>query len=174
MNEEFLEVILQRSSCRDFLADPLEKETIEKLLQAMQRAPSAGNMQPWHFYVVTAPELKQGLAQAAYGQAFLAKAPVVFVVCAVPERTVPRYGERGRDLYCIQDTAAVIENLLLAAEALGLGACWIGAFSEKAASSTLDLPAQFRPVAIVPVGRAARKARKTSRLPLSEVSTFLT
>ena len=90
MNEEFLEVILQRSSCRDFLADPLEKETIEKLLQAMQRAPSAGNMQPWHFYVVTAPELKQGLAQAAYGQAFLAKAPVVFVVCAVPERTVPR------------------------------------------------------------------------------------
>lgn len=173
MNEECLEVILKRSSCRDFLPDPLKEDTVEKLLQVMQRAPSAGNMQPWHFYVVANPELKGKLARAAYGQNFLAEAPVVFVICAVPERTTPRYGDRGRYLYCIQDTAAAIENLLVAAQALGLGACWIGAFSEKAASSTLNLPPQFRPVALVPVGRPARKPFRTSRLLLSEVTTFL-
>ncbi len=173
MNEKFLEVILQRSSCRSFLPEPLEEQTIERLLGVMQRAPSAGNLQPWHFYVVTDDRSKEGLVQAAYGQSFLGEAPVVFVVCTVAERTAPRYGDRGRNLYCIQDTAAAIENLLLAAEALDLGGCWIGAFNEAAASNVLNIQRDMRPVAIIPVGHPARKPERTPRLPLSEVTTYV-
>ena len=173
MAEDLIGVILRRSSCRDFLPDALEEGVIEKLLEVMQRAPSAGNLQPWHFYAVTNSKLKESLAEAAHGQRFIAKAPVAFVACAVPERSGPRYGNRGRNLYCIQDTAAAVENLLLAAEALELGACWVGAFSEEAASKALELPPEQRPVAIVPVGRPAGESWKTSRLPLSEVATFL-
>jgi nitroreductase len=171
--ERFLEVIDRRWSCRRFYPAPLEDGTVRRLLEAMQRAPSAGNMQPWHFYVVRNAGLKQELVAAAYGQGFIAEAPVVFVVCAVPEKSAPRYGDRGRHLYSIQDTAAAVENLLLAVESLGLGACWVGAFMEDAAARALDLPQGRRPVAIVPVGRPAAKSTRTSRRSLRDVVTYL-
>jgi len=173
MEEEFFRVIFSRRSCREFLSDPLDQKTIEKLLEAMRRAPSAGNLQPWHFYVISSDRLKKELARAAYGQDFIAEAPLVIVICALPQRSASYYGERGRTLYCIQDTAAVVENLLLAAEALGLGACWVGAFDEREAVHLLGLPADRRPVAIVPVGRPSDHPRLTSRKPLSEIVTYL-
>jgi nitroreductase len=76
----------------------------------------------------------------------------VFVVCAEPERSAARYKDRGRDLYCYQDTAAAVENLLVAAEMLGYGACWVGAFDEEVARKALEIPKHLRPVAMVPVG----------------------
>jgi len=147
-------------------------ETVTKLLQAAVRAPSAGNCQPWHFYVVRDRSIKQALAQAALSQWFLSEAPVVIVVCADPERSARRYGDRGRHLYCLQDTAAATQNLLLAAVASGLGACWVGAFDEQATSRALQLPGRLRPLAIVPLGYPAeRSAHPSERLPLDSVVT---
>lgn len=149
-------------------------ETVTKLIQAAVRAPSAGNCQPWHFYIVREPEAKRALAQAALNQWFLSEAPVVVVVCADPERSAARYGDRGRYLYSIEDTAAASENLLLAAVASGLGACWVGAFDEEAASRALDLPAHLRPVAIIPVGYPAeRSLPETDRRPADDVVTTI-
>ena len=144
--------VLDRHSARDFLKKPVEPEHVDVLMEALRWAPSAGNMQPWFFYVVTNEEVKSGLAAAAYGQRFVAEAALVFVVCAEPERSAATYGSRGRDLYCYQDTAAAVENLLVVANMLGYGACWVGAFDEKAARKVLDIPKHLRPVAIVPVG----------------------
>jgi nitroreductase len=161
--------VLERHSARDFTGVPVEPEHMDLLMEALRWAPSAGNMQPWFFYVVTKKAARSGLAAAAYGQRFVAEAPVVFVVCAEPERSAARYRDRGRRLYCYQDTAAAVENLLLVANMLGYGACWVGAFDEDAARDVLDVPGHLRPVAIVPVGPAHPVADFPDRRPASSV-----
>ncbi len=149
-------------------------ETVDRLLAAAIRAPSAGNRQPWHFYVVRDPAMRRSLADAAYDQAFVSQAPVVIVVCADEEQSAQRYEKRGRELYCLQDTAAAIEHILLGAAALGLGSCWVGAFEEDRASRVLSLPGQHRPVAILPIGKPAHQpTRRSGRLPLDTVVSYV-
>jgi nitroreductase len=172
---EFWQALEGRHSVRAF--DPavaVPPEVVEKILQAALRAPSAGNRQPWHFYVVRNEAVRQALAASAHGQGFVSQAPVVIVVCADAEQSAARYGDRGRTLYCLQDTAAAVEHILLAAVALGLGSCWVGAFDEGLASEALDLPHTHRPVALLPIGKPARKATsRTARQPLQSVTSFL-
>lgn len=171
----FWTLLEDRYSVRDY--DPnveVSPEAVQRILEAAVRAPSAGNRQPWHFYVVRDPEVRQRLVAAAGGQSFLAQAPVAIVVCADAEQSAQRYGQRGRELYCLQDTAAAIEHMLLAAVALGLGSCWVGAFDEEQASQALDLPQFHRPVAILPIGKpASAPARRRSRRALSQVVTYV-
>jgi nitroreductase len=163
-----------RHSVRSFQPTEVSPETVTRLLEAAVRAPSAGNRQPWQFIVVRRTALKQRLAEAAHGQGSVAEAPVVIVICAEPERSATRYGARGKELYCLQDTAAATEHILLAATALGLGTCWVGAFDEEAAAQALRLPVRLRPVAMVPVGEPAeQRASASDRRPLSEVVSFL-
>lgn len=172
---DFWQVVANRYSVRDF--DPaveVSPETVERLLQTGILAPSAGNRQPWHLYVVRDMAVRQGLVAAAYGQEFVAQAPVTIVVCADAEQSAGRYGQRGRELYCLQDTAAVTEHILLAAVASGLGGCWVGAFDESEAARVLDLPPRYRPVAIVPIGKPARTpSRRSPRQPLERVVTYI-
>jgi nitroreductase len=168
---DFWQAMEARQSVRAFDRQrDVPPDAVTRLLHAATRAPSAGNCQPWHFFVVREQETKKALARAALNQWFLSDAPVVIVVCADPERSARRYGDRGRYLYSLQDTAAATENLLLAAVASGLGACWVGAFDEDAAAEALDLSSHLRPVAIVPIGYPAEQPRhQTDRLPLDSV-----
>jgi nitroreductase len=171
---DFWELIRRRHSVRTYDPDAdVSPEQVTQILQAAIEAPSAGNCQPWHFIVVRDRALRRGLAQAAYGQEFLAQAPVVIVVCCDPARSAERYGERGSSLYCLQDTAAASEHILLAATALGLGSCWVGAFDESAAAQVLSLPTHLRPVALISIGHVfAPSPRHTSRRPLAEVVEY--
>jgi len=165
-----IDLFQQRYSCRSFSTEPVPRETVRTLLEAACWAPNAGNMQPWRFIVVEDTARRRALAAAALNQGFIAEAPVVIVVCAVPEESARTYGQRGRELYCLQDTAAATENLLLAATALGLGSCWVGAFSEQLVSRVLGIDQHsMRPVALVPVGHAAQGPGSRSRLPLDHV-----
>jgi nitroreductase len=166
---EVFEAIRGRRSIRAFKPDPLKEGDLEKILRAGISAPSAGNCQPWEFVVVRDQKIKQRLVRAALGQSFIAEAPVVVVVCANVPRTARRYGRRGAELYCIQDTAAAIQNMHLAAYALGYGTCWIGAFDEDAAAEAVQTPPDVRPLAIIPIGKPAEKPAPTPRLPLSRV-----
>ncbi|MCR4428352.1 MAG: nitroreductase family protein [Caldiserica bacterium] len=167
------EVILNRRSIRSFKGDPVPDEFLQKILIAAQMAPSAGNRQPWHFFVVRNQELKDRLAVAAFGQDFLSQAPIVIVVCADPERSESRYGERGRSLYSIQDTASAVMNMWITAVELGLASCWVGAFDEAKVRDSLSLPSQLRPVAMLPIGFPGERGVKTPRRPLEEIVTFL-
>jgi len=172
---DFWQVLEERYSVREF--DPaveVSDQVVERLLQAAIRSPSAGNRQPWHFYVVRDAEMRRGLATAALGQQFVSQAPVVIVVCADAEQSAGRYGQRGRDLYCLQDTASATTHILLAAVALGLGGCWVGAFDERRAARLLGLPQRHRPVAILPIGKpAGAPVRRTSRQPVTSVATWV-
>lgn len=133
-------------------------------------APSAGNRQPWHFWIVRNEQVKETLSEAAWNQSFIVEAPVVIVVCVEPERSASTHGTRGRNLYCLQDTAAATLNILLMATGLGLGSCWVGAFDEDRVARGLDLPSSLRPVAMVPLGYPAdANEARTDRRPLAEV-----
>jgi nitroreductase len=166
------EVIASRQSVRQFLPDrEVSPADEEALLEAAIRAPSAGNLQPWHFYAVRDAGVRQSLAAAAFGQSFVGQAPLVVVVCADAEHSATRYGDRGRTLYCLQDTAAAVAFIQLTAVDLGLGSCWVGKFDEALAAEALGLPANLRPVAILPIGYASRLATPRPRRPLSDVST---
>ena len=161
--------IKTRRSIRAFTQEEISDDEIEKILDAARWAPSAGNIQPWIFVVVRNPETKRRLSEAALNQFFINEAPVVIVVCADQERSGMGYGSRGINLYCIQDTAAATQNILLAAHALGLGACWVGAFNEEEVRHILRVPRGVRPVAIVPIGHPAEKPGVVFKRPLSEV-----
>lgn len=164
---------LKRYSCRRYRTDPVSEDIMQKLIDAALSAPSAGNLQPWRLYVITSGNIREALAGAAYGQRFVAEAPVVFAVCAVPGEAEKRYGIRGRDLYCIQDTAALVENLLLAAQDHSLGSCWVGAFQEEEVRKVLSVPDGWRPVALVPVGYPGEPAAARIRKRQEDVVRYV-
>ena len=156
-----------RRSVRAFRHEPIPEETLCELVELANWAPSAGNLQARDFVLVRDPKKKLALAHAA-DQGIIAEAPAVLVVCTNSNRGA-KYGNRGRDLYAIQDAAAATQNFLLAAHAKGYATVWVGAFDEGAVGHALGLPPQVRPVAIIPIGRPGETPEASSRLPLDEI-----
>ena len=165
------EAIQKRRSIRAYKTQDVPQEVVDKLIEAASYAPSAGNVQPWNFVVARKPETKKKLAQAAH-QDFIEEAPVVIVVCANEQRAEQGYGFRGKTLYCIQDTAAATQNILLTAHSLGLGTCWIGAFNEEQARKAVNAPEEIRPVAMIPVGYPNQARPQRNRIPLSQITCY--
>ena len=152
------------------MAESIPEEILVAILKTGFSAPSTGNRQPWRVVQVTAKELKERLTIAAGGQTFLSRAPVVFVVCAVPQESAERHGERGFTLYAFQDTAALTQNLLIAIHLLGYASCWISAFDEKQVIEVLNIPQGIRPVSIIPVGKLEGKLpSKPERRDMHEI-----
>jgi len=166
---DVFEAIKGRRSIRAFKRRDVSEEDVAKLIEAAVWAPSAGNIQPWEFVIIRKPDGKKRLAEAAWEQSFIEEAGAVIVVCANEDRSSQRYNDRGKSLYCIQDTAAAIQNIHLAAYSLGLGTCWVGAFKEEEVSQILNVPKGIRPVAIVPVGYAATSASPRSKRPMDQI-----
>jgi nitroreductase len=170
-----IEAIKNRGSTRAFTNEPVSHEEVEQLIDAARHAPSAGNIQPWEFIIIRDPEIKKSIAQAALNQTFIEQASVTIAVCADTAKSGRGYGSRGTDLYCIQDTAAATQNILLSAEALGLATCWIGAFNEKQVKEILNLPNEVRPLALIPVGhRTVAGPRTRPRRPIVEIIHYET
>ena len=170
-----LDVIKHRRSVRDFTDRKIPESAIDVLVEALQWAPSAGNLQSRKFYFIFNEDIRNKLAQTGFKQdfvSFIARAPLVIVACA-DLRITSRYGDRGTHLYCIQDTAASVQNLLLAAYELGLGTCWVGAFKEEKVKEILDLPDNLRPFVLVPVGYPARTPKAPDRVPRTDAVEFV-
>lgn len=166
---DVFEAIRKRRSIRAYLPDQVPLSDLKKILEAAVWAPSAGNLQSWEFVIVRDPVKKKRLVRAALGQKFIAEAPIVIVVGANLRRSSSVYGRRGETLYAIQDTAAAIMNLMLAACALGYGTCWIGAFYEEEVRKIVGFPDYIRPVAIIPLGKPRKVPRPPPRMDLFEV-----
>jgi nitroreductase len=159
------EAIEKRASVRAFTDEPIPEEVVMETLRLGSLAPSAGNLQARDFVVVRLDETKAKLAKAAFGQEFIEKAPFVIVCCANLSR-IRNYGIRGTDLYCLQDVAACVENMMLFIASQGLGSCWVGAFDELQVSRILELPENVRPVILLPIGVPKDPPRRTPRLKL--------
>lgn len=169
---DVFECIVTRRSVRTYEKKDVPNELIGQMLEAAVRAPSAGNVQPWEFIVVKDIEVKKQLASVALGQRHVEKAPAIIAVCADPEKSSDKYGERGKKLYCIQDTAAAIENILLTAHSLGLGTCWVGAFEDNKVKGILNIPPKLNLVALITIGFPVEyeKPDKSSRIPFENIT----
>jgi nitroreductase len=161
MNEQ-LALIFGRRSIREFVPGEVSEETVRLLLQAAMAAPSAVAKDPWRFIVIRQPDrLKQIAAILPHGT-MIATASLGIAVCGDLEVA------HDRELsYLLQDCSAAIENLLLAAHALGLGACWLGVHPRenriRQISQLLKLPATVIPVSCVAVGYAGEHKDPRSR-----------
>ena len=169
LNMEVFECISTRRSIRKYLDIPVEWDKVGTILEAGRLAPSSGNIQDWNFVVVQDEEKRKAIAEASLRQHWMSKAPVHIIVCADLKKSERFYGVRGNRLYSIQNNAAAIENMLLTAHSLGLGACWVGAFDENVVSRVLSIPDHARPQAIITIGYSDEKPKEPDKYPLTTV-----
>lgn len=152
--------IFSRASIRKYQSNPVEAEKVDKLLRAGFAAPSAGNQQPWEFYVVTNKMKIQELSNFSPHAQCLADAPLAIIPC---------YHIKGNfhDEYVLQDMSACSENILLEATELGLGAVWLGAAPHKErcdfVRKALDIPDDLNPFCLIACGYPAQTRRKRNR-----------
>jgi len=158
-----LETIMKRRSVRKYLAKPIPDGDLHKILEAGRHAPSAANRQPWHFVVVRGADERQKLAQACSGQTWLADAAVIIAGIGKPGVNEKWYPV---------DVAIAMENMILAATALGYGTCWIGAFDQEQVKQAIGLPDDMTVVALTPVGVSADQPDARPRMPLSEFASL--
>ena len=175
---DLFDVIQARKSVRKYTSQSVGQEKIEQIMNAAQLAPSWRNRQCWKFIFVNDPETKKELIRCTgtFNRSWLGKEHAIIVACGNPNQS----GTRNDKSYYLVDVAIAMENLVLAATALGLGTCWIGAFDEDKIKTLLNIPQPYRIVAITPLGYPAKKAgivgqiaRKVvnskNRKPLSDV-----
>jgi len=148
-----LEAITMRRSVRAYSPQPIDARLMQRMKQALRSAPSACNLQPWHFIFVTDADLRQQVAQAANGQSWMAGAPVIVVACGLSENAYQHMGGHGSSVDV--DVAIALDHLTLGAVAEGLGTCWIGAFDETAVKALLHVPRTVKVVAMTPLGYPA-------------------
>ncbi len=198
--DHFLELLLGRRSIRRYQQKSVPQELVDKLLTAAIWAPSAHNRQPWRFVVISALEKKSQLAQAmgdrlkkdltqdgvetnviendvSRSYRRITAAPLLVLVCSSME-DMDSYPDERRQInewtMAVQSTAMAGQNLLLAAHALGLGACWMCAplFCPEVVQEVLELPVNWEPQGLVTIGYPAEKKVK-SRRPLHSCTKFL-
>jgi nitroreductase len=162
MSETAYQTMLARRSIRKYSQEPVSEEQIRRLLEAAMAAPSANNLQPWHFMVVTERRLLDALANAhPYGKMLL-EAPLCIVVCAEPENA-----------HWVQDCSAATENILLAATEMGLGSVWCGVAPssqrEHDVRDILGIPAHMTPLNLVPIGHPAEQKEPRTQFKAERV-----
>jgi nitroreductase len=171
----FIELVRARASCRAYLPDPVPRACLEQLLEAARFAPSACNRQPWRFVVVEDPSVRKRLT----GEALLAGIPMQWTAQAAVmialgmERSTVTHGIApaisGVD-YPLLDLGIAGEHLVLQAEELGLGTCWIGWIKPKKVREIVGWPRRIEPVSLITVGWPAPGGRKTRpRLEASQI-----
>ena len=157
---KFKEVLEKRRSIRKYKGTPVPKEKILQILEAARIAPSAGHRQPWHFIVVEDKEAIKKLAKSEWA----AGAPVMIVGLADLEASPG---------WCINDLGVAFEHLVLAATDLGLGTCWMGQSNrEELVKSLLDIPDNFKVVALTPVGVPDKTPPPKERKSLNSIVSW--
>ena len=166
---EFFETVRNRHSVRKYQPREVEQDKLNQILETVNAAPSAGDLQGYQVILVRDPSTKQALSQASYGQGCLVEAPLALVFCADHLRSAGKYGKRGADLYAVQDATIATAYCQLAATALGLATVWVGAFDPKGVSAAINAPANMTPVSIVAIGYAAEEPGATPRRKLEDL-----
>ena len=178
-NEPFINLVKQRTSCRSYDPKPVPREHLELMLEAARLAPSACNKQPWRFVVVQDEATRMRLIE----EAFLAGIPMKWAAdagaiialgmekSAITHRIAPKIS--GVD-YPLLDLGITGEHLVLQAEELGLGTCWIGWIRPKEVRRIVGWPRSIEAVSLITVGWPASEERKSRpRLSLEDITRWL-
>lgn len=175
----FLELVKARQSVRGYLEKLVEREKIERILEAARLAPSACNSQPWTFVVVDDPKLKEDIARETFSQFlsmnhFSVKAPVLILIVSEREKWTSRFGSVVKDKDFKQmDIGIAAEHMCLQATEEGLGSCMLGWFDEKGVKRILKIPKKKRVELIITIGYPeSEKIRQKNRKKIEKVASF--
>jgi nitroreductase len=144
----FLELAKKRYSVRKYLDRPVEKEKLMYVLEAGRVAPSAANLQPWHYVIITGEEMKKKI-WATYNRTWFRKAPVIILICG--DHRISWKRADGKD-HCDIDISITTDHMTLAAAEMDLGTCWICNFDAKRTSEILDIPEPIEPIVYLSLG----------------------
>ncbi len=176
---EFMDLALKRESVRASQDRPVERELIERCVEAARLAPSSRNAQPWKFIVVDEPQMRQRIAYEASGKLlpanpFSAQAPVMVVLVTMPPDLLTRIGSKLYDRpYELIDNGIAAEHFCLQAAELGLGTCMLGIFDEKAIKKHLSVPRHLRISMVITLGYPVREEpRPKQRKALSQILSY--
>ena len=152
MKQTFHDIVANRYSCRHYSQEPVSQEQILEILECARLAPSACNRQPWKFMVITAPE-ELSAVHASYNRDWIKEAPVAIIVLGNRNEA----WHRSYDEYDATDIdiAITTEHICLAATSMGLGTCWICNFDPIILRTGMNIPEEWEPLAIIPVGNPA-------------------
>jgi nitroreductase len=165
---DFLELAKRRYSVRSYKSDPVEKEKLDRILEAARLAPTAANRQPFKLIVVHTANRQTELLKI-YNKSWFVEPPLVICACGIPAKNwVRKDGKNYNDV----DVAIVMDHVIMAATAARLGTCWIAAFDPTAAREVLRLPEDVEPMAFTPLGYAADRPPRKKRKPLSELIKY--
>jgi len=151
---DVFEAVQERRSIRVYQDKPVPREKLEKILEAGRLAPSAKNIEPWHFIAVTDAAKRKILSKGIYAK-FVAESPVVIVACG-DKKASP-------DWYAI-DIALAVENMVLTAVSEGLGTCCVGSFIEKDVKEALKIPDNYEVLMMLAVGYVRDKVDLSSKV----------
>jgi nitroreductase len=155
-----IDAIMKRRSVRSFTTTPVPKNIVEKIVDAGRLAPTARNVQPWEFIVVTDPDTRREIAQHATTGPFIADAPVCVAVFCKDTK------------YWLEDGCAATENIIIAARAHGLGHCWVAGEKKpyaQAVSELLGVPEGYRLISLIAIGYPKEDPPEVQKRPLKEV-----
>ena len=168
-----------RMSIRRFSDKPVERDKIFTCLEAARIAPSAENSQPWRFLIVDDPEVKNKFAGKVFSgiykvSKFAAKAPVLILIMAQLDIVAHKLGKKIQNVqFHLIDIGISGEHLVLQAEELGLGTCWMGWFDVRKARKFFKIPKKYKIIALMPVGYYEKKpSRKRKRKSMEEIAWF--
>ena len=166
---DFFETITKRYSVRSYRPDPVEPEKLQKVLDAAVQAPTACNFQAFRLVIMKTEGHREEL-KTVYSREWFLDAPYVLAVCSIPgESYVRKDGKNYSDV----DAAIVMDHIILAATALGLGTCWIGAFDPQATCKVFQLEEGVTPVVLTPLGYPDGQRPEKRRKPLDTLVTFI-
>jgi nitroreductase len=166
---EFFELINKRYSVRAYQSKPVEKEKLQKVLEAATLAPTAANKQPFRFFVIHTQGRESELKRI-YGREWFCKAPLVICACSVISEAWTRMDGKN---YGDVDTTIAMDHLILAAADQGLGTCWVAAFDPSAARKFLRLSKDEEPIAFTPLGYPADEMKPKKRKALSSFVRYV-
>ena len=173
-------VLKNRRRVRSFQEKDVPDELLIKLVEHASLAPSPGNLQPWEFIIVKNRDLIEKIVSTTYSgnvktsppQTWIKSASAVIIVCYLSRPVSARYGEEGR-VPGLLGIGAAIENLLLSAVNLGLGACWVSGFRSDELSKILNLPKGSEPISIIPIGYPKEIPDSPPKLPVDDIITLI-
>jgi nitroreductase len=165
---EVLTALRKRRSIRSYLKTPIEEEKLNKVLEAARISPTAKNRQEWKFIVVKSEDIKQKLLPAVKGRRFVVEAPVIIVACATESSFIMPCGQPA---YTV-DLSIAMSYMILEAQELGLGTCWLGGFFEDQVKEILEIPESVRVVAMTPLGYPGEKTFSRPRKSMEEIVCY--
>jgi nitroreductase len=175
----FFDLVEQRRSIRRFLEKPVERKDIIKCIEAARLAPSADNAQPWRFLIVDDPDLKARFAREVFSgiysvTKFAAKAPVLILVLARLQVITHRIGKQIQDIqFHLLDIGIAGEHVVLQAQDMGFGTCWMGWFNVRRARKFFRIPQKYKIVGMLALGYyASPPSRPRRRKSLEEIAWF--